>query len=307
MKNQRKQQLRKPVLIEPTEAGSMSEYVSGFNIVDATQNEWRGGQHFFNKWQLDVLKRPTPRELIRQRDGKGGTKFLYVPAPFVIGMLNRLFHGNWDFETEIVHCPIPPKKGIDEEVIVKGRLTVRNNDVTVVKEQFGQQTIPIANPKPDAAPTAYIQPGMSVGDALKGAASDALRKCAFELGVCADLYTPAKDSNRPNPANFEKYENFPEGLYGEVETPKEVIADTHRRVQLQERVDGLGEIYKRRFAVMLENITKRMAPENAVTLTLSNVPIGTLEHLERWVNDASLFGKESEDGSVKEGENIATS
>lgn len=297
MKNQNKQKPRKPVLIEPV-AGSDSGYMDGFSLVDPTQNEWGGNDSFFSKWQLDVLNRPTPKELIRQRDGQGGKKFLFVPVSGVIGILNRLFKGNWSFETEIVHCPFPPKKKVDDEVIVKGRLTVVSGGITVVKEQYGQQTIPISDSG---------SMGMAVGDALKGAGSDALRKCAFFLGVCADLYSPVKDNSRPNPANFDKYESFPEGLYAEVDAPKESIADTNRRAQLQGQVDGLSDIYQRRFNVMLENITKKAAPENAVTLTLSNVPIGTLEHLERWVKDASLFGKESEDGSVKEGENIATS
>lgn len=291
---------RPPVLIEQVigEDEYDDGYVNGFNIVSASPNEWEGegdpNRHFFNKWQLDALNRPTPHELIRSRKGKGGTNFLYVPVSLVVGILNRLFHGNWSFETEIVHCPIPPTPVKDEEVIVKGRLTVTHNGITVVKEQYGQQTLPFPSPKDkDGNPIRtndYVAPGMTVGDALKGAGSDALRKCAFLLGVCADLYNPVKD-NRPNPTQFAKYEAFPEGLYSEVETPREAIADTNRRVLLQQRVEGLGEIYQKRFAGMLENITRKMAPENAVPFTLSNVPILTLENLERWVNDAQSLEK----------------
>jgi hypothetical protein len=119
----------------------------------------------------------------------------------VIRLLNLAFGWNWDFEAdneEIFYANSKPF-----EAKVRGRLTVRNADTVIVKTQYGCQ--PIEYLKDSDTP-------VSVGDALKGAATDALKKCASLLGVALDLYDSDSDINtgkvtqppRPDPASTDR-------------------------------------------------------------------------------------------------------
>jgi hypothetical protein len=94
--------------------------------------------------------------------------FTYIPVEDVIERLNLVLgEGGWSFECELVH--------VDEHrVAVKGRLSA----LGVVKEQFGGQNL---NKNKDGF-------AFDLGNDMKGAASDALKKCAQQIGV--GLYIP---------------------------------------------------------------------------------------------------------------------
>lgn len=114
----------------------------------------------------DILTRPFPPELIKQRQGQGGKTLSYVETHAVIARLNEGCDA-WSFE-------VVEHQVLDEEVIVVGKL----NADGVVKSAFGGSAI---------ARDREGRP-VSIADALKGAASDALKKAASLLGVGLELY-----------------------------------------------------------------------------------------------------------------------
>lgn len=129
-----------------------------------------------DKAQLQEIFQATPKEHIRTRPAKGGGTWEYVSAGYIKNTLNRLFGWNWDFE-------IIEEKIIHDEAIVKGRLTCRTEKATIVKMQYGNKDIAYrkANDKGERIP-------LSIGNDLKSAASDCLKKCAAEIGIAADVY-----------------------------------------------------------------------------------------------------------------------
>lgn len=127
-----------------------------------------------NSAQITMMTQQTPRELIKHRKGKGGKVFSYVPNAWITRLLNEAFCHMWSFETS----PILEMCN-KEELVVKGRLTINTPAGAITKEQYGSCQIEYSKDG---------RPGMTPGDALKGAGSDALRKCASLLGIALDLY-----------------------------------------------------------------------------------------------------------------------
>jgi hypothetical protein len=132
----------------------------------------------------DLLEKPFAPEQIRQRKGRNGV-LDYVEGHSVIQRLNEALEGAWSFE--IVHHDIR-----EEEVVVIGRLTAEN----IVKMSFGSSQI-----------TRERESGalVSIGDDLKSAGTDCLKKCATLLGVGLHLYAEKPISGRgpaapPRPA-----------------------------------------------------------------------------------------------------------
>ncbi len=121
---------------------------------------------------LDTLTRPFTPEQIRQREGRGGKLLDYVEAHSVITRLNEAFNGAWSFEAV-------EYKTLEGEIVVKGRLTAQG----ITKEQFGSSEVH-RHKGQDGEKGAPV----SIGDDLKAAASDALKKCATLFGVGLHLY-----------------------------------------------------------------------------------------------------------------------
>ena len=117
---------------------------------------------------LDVLTKPFPKDQIRQREGRHGKMLDYVETHAVIARLNEAFEGGWSFRIKTYWKE-------DEEVVVMGNLTAGGQD----KQQFGSSSLTRA--KGSGSP-------VSIGDDLKAAASDALKKCATAFGVALELY-----------------------------------------------------------------------------------------------------------------------
>ena len=117
---------------------------------------------------LDVLTRPFPKDQIRQREGRHGKMLDYVEAHAVIARLNEAFAGEWSFRIKTYWKE-------DEEVVVMGVLTAGGQD----KQQFGSSSL--TRGRGSGSP-------VSIGDDLKAAASDALKKCATAFGVALELY-----------------------------------------------------------------------------------------------------------------------
>ncbi len=114
-----------------------------------------------------LLEKPFEPGQIRQRKGRNGL-LDYVEGHSVIRRLNEALDGAWSFE--IVQHEIR-----EEEVVVIGRLTAEN----VVKMAFGGSQITRERESGTA---------ISLGDDLKAASTDAMKKCATFLGVGLHLY-----------------------------------------------------------------------------------------------------------------------
>lgn len=126
----------------------------------------------------EVLEREFPPDKIKQRKGPGGKTLDYVETHEVISRLNEAFDYRWTFE--IVDHRIE-----ESEVIVLGRLEVEDDGAVITKMQFGSN---------------LLKKGMSTGDALKAAASDAIKKCATLLGIGLHLYRDEEVVEHPKPA-----------------------------------------------------------------------------------------------------------
>lgn len=139
-----------------------------------------------DKAQQAILTQSTPAEDVRHRQGRGGRQLAYVDHAYVTRLLNNAFAFNWDFETdeaEVLYIGDRPY-----EVKCRGKLTIRVGDMAIVKMQYGCQPLEFMKNEPEKP--------VSLGDAFKGAASDALKKCASLLGIALDLYDSDSDLNR---------------------------------------------------------------------------------------------------------------
>ena len=127
----------------------------------------------------DILTRRFAAEQVKQRPGQHGKTISYVDVAAVIDRLNEAFEHRWDFE--VVRHEVH-----DNEVVVLGKLTADG----VTKMAFGGSAITMDGQ------------GMvvSIGDDLKAAASDSLKKSASLLGIALDVYagqgTGVPETNR---------------------------------------------------------------------------------------------------------------
>ena len=124
--------------------------------------------------QLLFILQKTPKEHIYHRPAKGGGTWDYVTGVYVKKALNYIFGWMWDFQ-------IIDKGKEGELVWVQGRLTIKNKSgkPMIIKEQFGRADIKFK--RGTKTPLDY-------GNDLKAATTDALKKCASELGIASDVY-----------------------------------------------------------------------------------------------------------------------
>ena len=145
--------------------------------------------------QLEAIERlklqETPVDEIRWKPGRGGRSFPYTDTAYVIRTLNETFAWNWDFVAD--NEQLIEVNGKPFEVKVRGTLTVRLGGQSVTKTQFGSQQIELIK---------NTDTPVSIGDCYKGAASDAMKKCASLLGIALDLYdsdSAVHTGKKPNP------------------------------------------------------------------------------------------------------------
>lgn len=135
--------------------------------------------------QIQMLLTKTPSKYIKWREGKGGQKFPYVRGGYIRKVLNLMFGFNWDFE-------IVDQIMQDGFIIVKGRLTCRVGDNTIVKMQYGGKEIAYKNDYSTDANGNKLKRKTTIpldlGNDFKAAATDSLKKCAAEIGIANDVY-----------------------------------------------------------------------------------------------------------------------
>lgn len=128
---------------------------------------------------MNLLYKKTPSTHIHEKPGKGGGRFKYVTGAYVKSQLNRLFGFDWSFTVKEFTV-----KG--NQCIVFGHLegNIRDNDgkivATLVREQFGRADIKTLKSDKTKA--------LDFGNDLKAATTDALKKCASDLGIARDVY-----------------------------------------------------------------------------------------------------------------------
>lgn len=138
-------------------------------------------ENSLNEHQLAQILKRTPAQYIKKRPAKGGGTWDYVTGGYVRKVLNLMFGWDWDFE--ILEHAI-----IGNEAVVKGRLTCRTNGKQIVKTQFGNKEIIFKKQTQDEITKGLDKIPLSIGNDLKAAATDALKKCAAEIGIAADIY-----------------------------------------------------------------------------------------------------------------------
>ena len=126
----------------------------------------------------ELIQVPTPIEFIKTRPGKGGRTFRYIEGGYVIAQLNKIFSPiGWDFD-------IVREKVYDKEVVVRGRLEIKDfkSGYSVGRTRTG---------------TKERIAGVPLGDTIKSAETDALKKCASHFGIGLDVYWQQMEDNRP--------------------------------------------------------------------------------------------------------------
>jgi len=158
-----------------------------------------------NEAQFAILCGRTPKKYIKTRPGKGKKTFSYVPHGYVVGVLNKAFGFNWDWEilpqgNGDYYKYIPPFMGPDnrnpgKEVqwqpgsyLVNGKLTVR------VVSPTDPSTVLATIIKTATGEKEHMR-GMTHGGHIKSAGSDALKKASFRMGVALDLYWQDADED----------------------------------------------------------------------------------------------------------------
>jgi hypothetical protein len=134
-----------------------------------------------NEKQLSHILKKTPTQYVKTRPAKGGGNWDYVTGGYVKKCLNLMFGWDWDFE-------ILDEKVMFNEAIVKGRLTCRSNGKTIIKMQFGNKDIMYKKQTQEQVSKGLEKIPLSIGNDLKAAATDCLKKCASEIGIASDIY-----------------------------------------------------------------------------------------------------------------------
>src|SRR5438128_715302 len=116
----------------------------------------------------ELLEKPFSPDQIKQRKGLDGDVLDYIEGAAVIQRLNDVFNAEWTFEILDHHI-------YEREVVVLGKLTTQG----IAKCQFGKSKI---------TRTKETKTEVSIGDDLKAAATDAIKKCATLFGVALHLY-----------------------------------------------------------------------------------------------------------------------
>lgn len=186
-----------------------------------------------NANQLKLILKRTPAKYVHTRPAKGGGTWDYVTGGYIKKCLNLMFGWDWDFEIMSEQLLIEAK-----EVVVKGKLTCRSNGKTIVKMQYGNKDIAFRTEpdfNDDGSPKMIQKYGktvqatkpsnipLSIGNDMKAAATDCLKKCAAEIGLAADIYN--KEDFNEIKVNTEEVVNDVELAYNELKALFELKQD----------------------------------------------------------------------------------
>ena len=137
----------------------------------------------------ELLEKPFSPDQIQQRKGLDGDVLDYVAGAAVIQRLNEAFNAEWAFE-------ILDHRIYEKEVVVLGKLTAQG----IAKCQFGKSKI---------TRTKETKAEVSIGDDLKAATTDAIKKCATLFGVALHLYFENGAADEKSPASNGRGDDSP--------------------------------------------------------------------------------------------------
>lgn len=193
---------------------------------------------------LHIIQR-TPANHIFTRPAKGGGTWTFVSGIYVKKVLNYVFGWNWDFE-------IIDEQEKHKQVIVKGKLTVRDTKgQAIIKMQFGRADIKYR--KGTETPLDY-------GNDLKAATTDALKKCASELGVASDIY--GKNEFKDIQITADEFSDEDKKKIEEMEKHEskiEMIDNVEELKRYYEKYKGAGK----EFTALITNRKKELKNENS--------------------------------------------
>lgn len=133
--------------------------------------------------QVLALVNKTNPKYILKRKGRGGGEWSYAPGWYFIKALNFSFGWNWDYE--VVQEPtvmevISLISAKIDQLWVTGKLTVKDNaGHSITKTQVGRADIKFMK---------GTRNPLDIGNDMKAAHTDALKKCASLLGIASDIY-----------------------------------------------------------------------------------------------------------------------
>jgi len=197
--------------------------------------------NLINAEQAKFLLKRTPSNHIKTRPALGGGTWQYVSGTYVQKVLNLMFGWAWDFEivSEIIQ---------DGEAIVKGRLTVNTGGQKIIKTQYGNKKIMKKRNTGEA---------LSLGNDLKAAATDALKKCAAQLGIAQDVYAP-DEFTEVEVISEEQHEHDADILIKAVKEDIELLHNvSHKIIEKAIQTKNLDVLFK-----LVRNIRLKKGEEN---------------------------------------------
>ena len=129
----------------------------------------------------EILEREFTDSQVKTKKGNFGNQVSYIEGSAIIARLNEAFDGKWSFE-------IVEYKILDDEVVVLGKLIADG----ITKTQFGNSRITRNRDSGDT---------VSIGDDLKAASTDSIKKCSTLLGVGLYLYGGNGNDHEPTKSN----------------------------------------------------------------------------------------------------------
>jgi len=161
----------------------------------------------FTTEDIKNIGRPFTKDQIKERPGKAGQTWKYVPADSIIERLNETLGFSWSFDILSQQTiSDPPITIITDKVIetddagriiksekterikqkflscvVLGKLTVYDpeNGTQYSKSHVGSMPVKYKDKEPEVL--------VDIGNDMKSAASDAIKKCAESLGIALNL------------------------------------------------------------------------------------------------------------------------
>lgn len=158
---------------------------------------------------VEQIRAETPKELVWDRPGRGVAKFRYVPGFHFIQRMNELFGFAWssDVDNWIIE---------KDQIVVKGHIevhvpgttiertypdgmkeTIRIDSLNIRKGQFGSSQIKRWTSSGKDHKSGDM---IDLGDDLKGAATDMMKKSCSQLGLFWDVYSN-NEKDTQNKAN----------------------------------------------------------------------------------------------------------
>jgi hypothetical protein len=230
---------------------------------------------------IDVLNRPFRQDQIKTRRGRSGTSLDYVEGASVIRRLNDAFDHDWSFE-------VLEHRLTDNEAIVVGRLTA----LGFSKTQFGCSSI--VKSKKDGSP-------IQLGDDLKSAATDAMKKAASLFGVGLHLWLEDEGRSVAEPAKKREYGKAQPAkpTKAPMTKPTHRISDTYKPDKATEKqINAISAIARskgitkeeieKKAGIPIRDMTKEQASEAIEWLKGSGAPQSCTPQLRDTRSDAQM-------------------